>query len=94
MASDDLAGPGQGSARPVPESCPADCRAHREHVYILCYGQPVIVKDRDYLLADAARRLSDHALCRVHTAAAPGETDQVARCPLSAPGVNGADIRA
>ena len=26
--------------------------AHREHVYILCYGQPVIVKDRDYLMAD------------------------------------------
>jgi hypothetical protein len=54
MASDDPAGPGQGSTRPVPESCPADCRAHREHVYILCYGQPVIVKDRDYLLADPA----------------------------------------
>jgi hypothetical protein len=54
MASDDPAGPGQGSPRPVPESCPADRRAHREHVYILCYGQPVIVKDRDYLLSDPA----------------------------------------
>jgi hypothetical protein len=32
--------------------CPPDCRAHREHIYILCYGQPVIVKDRDYLMAD------------------------------------------
>ena len=29
-----------------------DCRAHAEHVYILCYGQPTLVKDRDYLLAD------------------------------------------
>jgi hypothetical protein len=33
-------------------SCPAGCLAHREHIYILCYGQPVIVKERDHLPAD------------------------------------------
>lgn len=37
---------------PHPESCPSDCRDHPEHIYILCYGQPTIVKDRDYLLAN------------------------------------------
>jgi hypothetical protein len=32
--------------------CAGNCRAHGEHVYILCYGRPVMVRDRDYLLAD------------------------------------------
>lgn len=35
------------------DTCPPDCRAHPEHVYILCYGQRVTVKDRDYLIADS-----------------------------------------
>lgn len=28
--------------------------AHPEHVYILCYGVPTIVGDRDYLTSDPA----------------------------------------
>lgn len=34
--------------------CAGDCRMHQAHVYILCYGRPVMVRDRDYLLADPA----------------------------------------
>lgn len=33
-------------------SCPIHCQDHPEHVYILCYGQPVVVSDRDHLIAD------------------------------------------
>jgi len=33
-------------------SCAPECLKHPEHVYILCYGQPTVVRDRDYLLAD------------------------------------------
>lgn len=55
MAYDDPPG-GARNAEPAGDlSCPAGCRAHREHVYILCYGQPVIVKERDYLPDDPAR---------------------------------------
>jgi hypothetical protein len=36
----------------IPESCPADCQEHRGHVYILCYGQPVVVRDCDHLHID------------------------------------------
>jgi hypothetical protein len=32
MASDDPGGDAQNAARPGLDSCPADCRAHREHV--------------------------------------------------------------
>ena len=34
------------------EACPGDCLEHDEHIYILCYGSPVIVRDRDYLHDD------------------------------------------
>jgi hypothetical protein len=32
--------------------CEPDCREHSEHVYIICYGKPVMVRDRDYLHQD------------------------------------------
>jgi hypothetical protein len=35
-----------------PGPCPADCAAHPEHVYVLCYNRPVMVSDRDYLPSD------------------------------------------
>jgi hypothetical protein len=35
-----------------PATCPGECLAHRQHVYILCYGKPVVVRDRDYLHDD------------------------------------------
>jgi hypothetical protein len=31
-------------------NCEPKCREHSEHVYILCYGKPTLVRDRDYLL--------------------------------------------
>ncbi len=34
--------------------CPGDCRVHRQHVYTLCYGRPVRVRDRDYIPVDPA----------------------------------------
>src|SRR5690349_18023511 len=34
------------------ESCEPGCLEHSEHVYILCYGRPVLVRDRDYLRDD------------------------------------------
>lgn len=37
-----------------PRSCPGTCRKHPEHVYILCYGRPVLVSDRDYRPCDPA----------------------------------------
>ncbi len=36
--------------------CPGQCLAHRQHIYILCYGRPVLVRDRDYLPGDPSRR--------------------------------------
>lgn len=54
MASDQAGEDREEPGHPGPITCPPDCRAHREHVYILCYGQPVMVKDRDYLLTDPA----------------------------------------
>jgi len=36
-------------------SCPLECTDHFEHVYILCYGQPTVINDRDYLPGDPAR---------------------------------------
>lgn len=35
--------------------CPDNCRAHQQHIYILCYGHPVNVRDRDYLRDDPTR---------------------------------------
>jgi hypothetical protein len=35
--------------------CLPECMAHPEHIYILCYGRPVLVRDRDYLLDDPTR---------------------------------------
>jgi hypothetical protein len=32
--------------------CPGGCRDHPEHVYILCYGRLVLVRDRDYVPDD------------------------------------------
>jgi hypothetical protein len=32
--------------------CVPDCRKHSRHVYIICYGKPVLVRDRDYLPQD------------------------------------------
>ena len=43
---------GQDALFPDLGSCSGRCSEHAEHVYILCYGQPVIVSDRDYLIAD------------------------------------------
>jgi len=34
------------------ESCRPDCTEHPEHIYILCYGRPTIVRDRDHLIGD------------------------------------------
>ena len=36
--------------------CPGKCLAHRGHIYILCYGRPVLVRDRDYLPGDPSRK--------------------------------------
>ncbi len=30
-------------------SCRPDCDEHSEHVYVICYGRPVYVADRDFL---------------------------------------------
>lgn len=54
MASRDPDGDREDREQPGLVTCPPDCRAHREHVYILCYGQRVIIKNRDYLLHDPA----------------------------------------
>lgn len=35
--------------------CAGDCRLHRAHIYILCYGRPVMVRDRDYLPGEQTR---------------------------------------
>lgn len=35
-----------------PESCPPECRSHGIHVYVLCYGRPVIVRDCDRIKTD------------------------------------------
>ena len=37
---------------PAVKTCEPDCREHRNHIYIICYGKPVKVRDRDYLRAD------------------------------------------
>jgi hypothetical protein len=29
------------------QSCEPGCMRHREHVYILCYGEPVVIKEGD-----------------------------------------------
>lgn len=36
--------------------CSGECLIHRQHVYILCYGKPVIVRSRDYLRGDPSRK--------------------------------------
>lgn len=35
------------SPQPAGSPCPADCLEHPEHVYILCYGRPVVVSSID-----------------------------------------------
>jgi hypothetical protein len=40
--------------QPSAGQCPPSCLVHPEHVYILCYGRPVLVRDRDYLHRDPA----------------------------------------
>jgi hypothetical protein len=42
---DVLSGPG----------CAPTCAEHPEHVYVLCYGQPVYVRSRDYLRRETER---------------------------------------
>jgi hypothetical protein len=37
---------------PAITTCEPTCREHRLHIYIICYGKPVQVRDRDYLRAD------------------------------------------
>jgi hypothetical protein len=36
--------------------CSGECLVHRQHIYILCYGNPVIVRSRDYLPGDPSRK--------------------------------------
>jgi len=45
MTEDQLSLPGVGP-------CSGRCLDHPEHVYILCYGRPTVVSDRDYLPDD------------------------------------------
>jgi hypothetical protein len=40
--------------------CPPNCTSHPEHVYILCYGEPVHVADRDYLPGETVDYPIDH----------------------------------
>jgi hypothetical protein len=35
--------------------CPPECLDHPQHIYILCYGRAVLVRDRDYLPHDPTR---------------------------------------
>ena len=37
---------------PAHKVCEPNCRKHRMHIYIICYGKPVMVRDRDYLRQD------------------------------------------
>jgi hypothetical protein len=37
---------------PAIKTCEPKCREHRNHIYIICYGRPVKVRDRDYLHED------------------------------------------
>ncbi len=37
---------------PAIRRCDPKCREHRAHIYIICYGKPTVVRDRDYLRAD------------------------------------------
>jgi hypothetical protein len=32
--------------------CEPGCRAHPEHIYVLCFGRPTVVSDRDYLRSE------------------------------------------
>ena len=41
-------------------ACPPDCRQHPQHIYILCFGRPVKVADRDYLDEETARDYPIH----------------------------------
>ena len=36
--------------------CPGKCLAHSQHIYVLCYGRPVLVGNRDYLRGDRSRK--------------------------------------
>lgn len=36
--------------------CSGQCLAHRQHIYILCYGRSVLVRSRDYLRDDPSRK--------------------------------------
>jgi hypothetical protein len=35
-----------------PKKCKADCLIHPEHIYVLCFGEPTVIKSRDYLQRD------------------------------------------
>jgi predicted RNA-binding Zn-ribbon protein involved in translation (DUF1610 family) len=56
----EIGPPIPGSAPPDDISsqgeCPGECLAHRQHIYILCYGRPVLVRSRDYLRDDPSRK--------------------------------------
>uniref|UniRef100_UPI003F491031 hypothetical protein n=1 Tax=Actinoplanes sp. CA-151224 TaxID=3239904 RepID=UPI003F491031 len=41
-------------------SCLPDCDEHLEHVYVICYGRPVHVADRDFLPGEEIDYPIDH----------------------------------
>lgn len=45
---------------PGERTCAPGCTEHREHVYVLCYGYPVRVADRDYLPGEPYDRPISH----------------------------------
>lgn len=51
-------------------TCSVRCSDHREHVYVVCYGQPTQVRDRDYLVGE---RVFDYPISHYvgHTRGAP-----------------------
>lgn len=51
-------------------ACSVRCSDHREHVYVVCYGQPTEVRDRDYLVGE---RVFDYPISHYvgHTKGAP-----------------------
>lgn len=42
------------------ERCPNDCSEHPEHVYVICYGRPVCVSDRDHIPGEEQGYPIDH----------------------------------
>lgn len=47
---------------PAIKTCAPDCREHRFHIYIICYGKPVKVRDRDYLYEDGDAWASGYSI--------------------------------